>query len=90
MCAYGDTYVDNVSWMKKNHMVDEILLLCHEILNKVAELRIIIQCGCPYNENRRPFNELLVFRGNWFDISHQLSRYIEPTATIYRVNCHTL
>jgi len=31
--------VENVSWMKKNHMVDEILLLCHEILNKVAELR---------------------------------------------------
>jgi len=26
--------------MKKNHMVDEILLLCHEILNKVAELRL--------------------------------------------------
>ena len=40
MCAYGDTCVENVSWMKKNHMVDEILLLCHEILNKVAELRV--------------------------------------------------
>ena len=40
LCAYGDTYMENVSWMKKNHMVDEILLLCHETLNKVAELRI--------------------------------------------------
>ena len=39
LCAYGDTYMENVSWMKKNHMVDEILLLCHETLNKVAELR---------------------------------------------------
>ena len=39
LCALGDTYVEDASWMKRNHRVDEILLLCHEILNKVAELR---------------------------------------------------
>ena len=60
------------------------------LLSKLCDSLIIFQCGCPYNENRKPFNELHVFRGNWFDISRQLSRYIEPTVTIYRVNCHTL
>ena len=48
--------MEDASWMKRNHRVDEILLLCHEILNKVAEVRCSF--GGWKNSFKRGYNKL--------------------------------